>query len=81
MSASWDPDEEGSAMGTDEFAKNLGSIKDGLQRSKDNMILREKMAGLPEEEIEAAIKALDKREEKERLKKMSLGDKMKNELE
>ena len=81
MSASWDSEREGSVLGTEEFATNLDSIKQGLQRSKDNMLLREKMAGLPEEEIEAAIKALDKREEKERLKKMSLGDKMKNELE
>lgn len=81
MSASWDPDREGSTFGADEFAENFGSIQDGLKRSKENLILREKMAGLPEEEIEAAVQALDKRDERARMKSMSLKDKMKNELQ
>ena len=80
MSASWDPDREGSLFGADEFSENVGSIKQGLKRSRENLLLREKMAGLPEEEIEAAIKALDQRDEKARLKSMSLEEKMKNEL-
>lgn len=32
MSASWDPDSEGSLLGTDEFSKNMGIIGEGLRR-------------------------------------------------
>ncbi len=44
MSASWDPDREGSLLGTDEFSQNLDNIKSGLSRSRENAALRERMA-------------------------------------
>jgi Photosynthesis affected mutant 68 len=55
MSASWDPDREGSFLGTDEFSQNLGNIKSGLSRSRDNAILREQMAtpSFPQDELDA----------------------------
>lgn len=34
MSASWDDDREGSGFGADEFQKNIGSIREGLSRTK-----------------------------------------------
>lgn len=43
MSASWDPEREGSVFGTDEFSRNIGSIKDGFSRSKDNAVVREQI--------------------------------------
>eukprot|EP00814_Leptocylindrus_danicus_P004986 CAMPEP_0116027696 /NCGR_PEP_ID=MMETSP0321-20121206/14831_1 /TAXON_ID=163516 /ORGANISM="Leptocylindrus danicus var. danicus, Strain B650" /LENGTH=270 /DNA_ID=CAMNT_0003501197 /DNA_START=284 /DNA_END=1093 /DNA_ORIENTATION=- len=76
MSASWDEDSEGSLLGIEEFQKNLGNIKDGLNRTSQNAILREKMAGLSEAEIEAAISDLERRENREKRKGMSLKDKM-----
>ena len=65
MSASWDEDREGSFLGIDEFQKNVGNIKEGLERSKENLVLREKMAGLPDAEIEAAIADLERREKRQ----------------
>ena len=65
MSASWDEDREGSVLGIEEFQKNVGNIKEGLDRSKENLVLREKMKGLPEAEIERAIAELEKREKRE----------------
>lgn len=64
MSASWDPEREGSFLGTDEFSKNLDSLRGGLKRSRDNTITREKMAGMSNAEIDAAIQDLNQREEK-----------------
>ena len=81
MSASWDPEKEGSLVGFDEFKTNLGNIQDGLKRTRENAILREKMAGLPEVEIEQAIKDLNKRDEKTKMSKMTMEEKMKKELE
>ena len=69
MSAFWDEDREGSSIGFDEFKKNLNSIQGGLRRTRKNTILREKMRGIPENEIESAIDSLDKREEKKLKKK------------
>ncbi|CAB9514836.1 Protein of unknown function (DUF3464) [Seminavis robusta] len=77
VSASWDEEREGSLLGIDEFQKNVGNIKEGLDRSKENLLLREKMAGLPEAEIEAAISELEKREKRKR----SFESKMGQELE
>lgn len=62
MSASWDPDEDGSAVGIDEFKSNVESIKDGLARSKENAILRERMAKIPENELERQLNDLERRE-------------------
>jgi hypothetical protein len=54
MSASWDPDREGSLLGTDEFTQNVENIKSGLSRSRENAVLREKMAtsSYTEEELD-----------------------------
>jgi len=81
MSASWDSEVEGSFIGLDEFKNNFGSIKDGLARTRQNAILREKMAGLPEAEVEQAIKDLEKRESKSKRSKLSMEEKMQKELE
>jgi hypothetical protein len=43
MSASWDEDREGTVLGTDEFSRNLGNIKQGLTRSQENARLRDRM--------------------------------------
>jgi hypothetical protein len=76
VSASWDEDREGSLLGVEEFQKNVGNIKEGLERSKENARLREKMAGLPEAEIQKAIADLDKREKKEQSFQTKLGDEL-----
>ena len=34
LSSSWDDDREGSALGIEEFGKNVNSLKDGLSRTK-----------------------------------------------
>ncbi len=81
MSASWDPEKEGSLVGFDEFKTNLGNIQDGLKRTRENAILRDKMAGMPEAEIQQAINSLDKRDEKKRKSKMTMEEKLKEELE
>ena len=63
MSASWDDEREGEGgLGVEEFNKNLGSIKEGLSRTKENAILREKMAGLSEKEIQRAIDDAERRD-------------------
>jgi hypothetical protein len=64
MSASWDPDREGSFLGFDEAAKNLESLRGGLKRSRENTVTRERMAGMSDAEMEAAIRDLNQREEK-----------------
>jgi hypothetical protein len=81
MSASWDEDEEGSFLGTEQFSKNLESIKDGLKRTRENAILREKMASVPDDEIEAALSSLEKKEKMEATKKMSLKERLDKDLE
>ena len=62
LSASWDDDREGSGLGVDEFQKNVGSLKEGLSRTKENALLREQMAGLSEDEIQRAIDNQDRRD-------------------
>jgi len=63
LSTNWDDDgREGSALGVDEFQKNVGSLREGLSRTKENTILREKMAGLSEDEIQRAIDGQERRE-------------------
>ena len=79
MSASWDPEVEGSTLGIDEFKNNVDSLKSGLQRSRENLVVREKMAGLSEEEVQNAIRALDKKEQKDQ--KLTSMEKLKKELE
>lgn len=63
LSANWDDDgREGSTLGVDEFQKNVGSLREGLSRTKENALLREKMAGLSEDEIQRAIDGQERRE-------------------
>lgn len=63
LSASWDDDREGSGgFGLDEFNKNVGSLKGGLSRAKENALLREKMAGLSEDEIQRALDDQERRQ-------------------
>ncbi len=81
MSASWDEDEDGSALGVDEFKKNFGSIQDGLKRTRDNAILREKMSSISEQEIDAALKDLDRKEQADKAKKLTLEEKLQKDLE
>jgi DNA topoisomerase IA len=64
MSASWDPDREGSFLGWDEFQLNLQNVQDGLRRSRSNAILREKMSNLSTKEVQQALNDLDRREMK-----------------
>ena len=80
ISASWDDDQKGSALGVDEFKKNVGSLKEGLQRTKENQLLRERMIGLPEEEIEMAVKDLERREMREAQKKEAFKSRMEKDL-
>mmetsp|Transcript_38289 Transcript_38289/g.89053 ORF Transcript_38289/g.89053 Transcript_38289/m.89053 type:complete len:82 (-) Transcript_38289:210-455(-) len=81
MSASWDDDRDGSALGFDELSKNVDSIKSGLGRSRENAKIRDRARLLTDEEIEAARAELKRREEKERRKSLSLEEKLKEELE
>ena len=80
LSASWDDDREGGALGIDEFKKNVGSVTQGVKRSRENQLLRERMAGLPESEIEAAIRDLEMREAREMKRSETLKEKMEKEL-
>mmetsp|Transcript_25901 Transcript_25901/g.60782 ORF Transcript_25901/g.60782 Transcript_25901/m.60782 type:complete len:310 (+) Transcript_25901:163-1092(+) len=43
MSASWDPEREGTIIGTDEFSRNIDNIKGGLTRSRENAEVREQI--------------------------------------
>ena len=63
MSTSWDEDRIGSGLGVEEFQKNVGSLREGLSRTRENTVLREKKAGLSEEEIQRAIDGANIREE------------------
>jgi len=85
ISSSWDEDREGSALGFDEFQTNMGNLKAGLSRSSSNAMLREKAAGLSEEEVQNALRDLDRRErkkeEEELIKKEGLKGKLERELE
>jgi len=62
LSASWDDDREGSGLGLDEFSKNIDSLKQGLSRTKENALLREKIAGLSEDDIQRALDDQERRQ-------------------
>jgi hypothetical protein len=55
LSASWDDDREGSTFGAEEFSKNVESLREGLARSKQNALLRDRMAGMTDDEIRRAM--------------------------
>lgn len=69
MSASWDEDREGDFWGVDEFKRNVENIREGLQRSRENAVLRENMARLSEGELENALRDLERREQKQQAPK------------
>lgn len=43
MSASWEPESEGSALGIDEFKTNFARVKDGLKRTRENAELKDEV--------------------------------------
>ena len=43
MSASWDEDREGDFWGIEEFQRNVGNIREGLDRSRENAVLRDRL--------------------------------------
>jgi len=81
MSASWDPEVEGSTLGVQEFQTNIGNIQDGLRRSRENALLREKMRKIPRDEMKSEMKRLDKEDESKREKGMGLKEKLEKDLE
>jgi len=62
FSTSWDEDREGGSLGFDEAKRNLGNVREGLGRGRENAVTRENMASLSESEIERAIADLDRRD-------------------
>ena len=84
MSASWDPDREGTFLGTDEFVNNLDNIKTGLSRSRENAILRDKMeVGMfTPEELKKVTSSKDQEEgNKKNNKPASFSEKIGDEME
>jgi len=79
ISASWDEDRDGSFLGIDEFQSNVQNIKDGLGRSKENAVLRDRMSNLSGSEIEAALADLERREKKKANKGKSFKQKLEEE--
>jgi len=80
MSASWDPEVEGSTLGVQEFQTNIGNIQTGLRRSRENTLLREKMRKIPRDQMKKDMKRLDKEDEKKE-KEMGLKEKLEKDLE
>jgi hypothetical protein len=71
LSASWDEDDDrekndgetsGDLLGFNEVKRNVDNIKTGLSRSRDNALVREQMARLGDDEIQAALRDLNERE-------------------
>ncbi|KAG5188670.1 hypothetical protein JKP88DRAFT_234176 [Tribonema minus] len=59
LSASWDPEREGSALGFDEFRSNAGAILEGLRRSSERQELDEQL-----EEQEKRVNRAERRRQK-----------------
>jgi methionyl-tRNA formyltransferase len=82
LSASWDIDREGSLLGTDELARNMETIREGLKRSRTNALLRDRLAGLSEEQVQQELRNLEQRERQQQGKKdASFSSKLKDELD
>jgi hypothetical protein len=77
MSASWDPDREGSFLGSEEFSRNIENIKDGLSRSRENARLRDKMSDISDAELEA----LEKRDAAKEKRQLSFDEKIGQDLD
>jgi len=78
MSASWDPESDGSVLGVEEFNKNVDNLKEGLGRSREHTIKREK--GLTESEIQASLRDLERRERKASKKSQTFEQKLNDEI-
>eukprot|EP00978_Attheya_sp_CCMP212_P000614 scaffold1197_cov46-Attheya_sp.AAC.2 len=74
---------EGTLRYADGFVKNFNFIRSGLQRTKEHVILREKMDGMPESQIQAALKDLDARDEATNAAELNndLSSKISNEMD
>jgi hypothetical protein len=86
MSSSWDEDREGiegDFLGTQEFGRNLENIREGLGRSRENALLRDKMESLTGEELKQAMDNLERKEAAaaKKVSGQSLSSKLDNELE
>jgi hypothetical protein len=81
MSASWDPEREGSFFGWDEFQKNTKSIQDGLARSRENTLLRERIAMTEQTELQQALQQLNRKEQKVIAERQSFSEKLQDELD
>lgn len=77
MSASWDADREGSLLGTEEFQRNVNNIKDGLSRSRENAVLRDRMVNISD----AELKGLESRDAARMKKQQSFNDKINDDLD
>ena len=80
MSSSWDPEREGSALGIEEFQKNVDNIKEGLGRSRENTVLREKLSGLSDAEVSSALSDLERRETAASKRQQKFSDKLSDDL-
>jgi hypothetical protein len=77
MSASWDADREGSLLGTEEFQRNVDNIKDGLSRSRENAVLRDRMVNISD----AELKGLESRDAAKMKKQQSFSEKISDDLD
>jgi len=77
MSASWDPDREGSLLGLDEFSTNVDNIKTGLSRSRENAMLRERI----DEFSPAELASFERKEATKEKRQQSFGEKFGDELD
>lgn len=77
MSASWDPDREGSTLGFDEFNKNVDNVKTGLSRSRENARLRDSM----DDFTQAELASLERKQASKEKRQQSFSDKFGDEME
>ena len=70
MSASWDEDREGDFWGVDEFKRNVENIREGLDRSRENAILRDRL-----KTGEVSLEELEQQQRKKE-KPKTLGEKL-----
>ena len=79
MSASWDPEREGSVLGTDEFSRNIDNIKGGLSRSRENAEVREQI--MVEENRARMATSTQKQKQPKKTASTSLAEKMGDEFD
>jgi hypothetical protein len=66
FSTSWDEDRQGSLLGLEEAATNVDRVKEGLGRSQENTVLREKIKGMSKEELSQVLADLERRENQQK---------------